>query len=176
VGRSFTIAALSLAGCGLFPDLSGLSGDASIDASSADVIVDVTTDAPSDAGIDTTAYADARISCEQRPCVEQFGETCCWFYGSQDTCVGADACAGFADLQCYGSAQCLAIGKPACCSTGVTTVCTDVATCNSVNGTILCDCVDDAGLTCDPNDNVCPGTTKCTGTTSFQGYPFKSCK
>ncbi|HEX4514889.1 MAG TPA: hypothetical protein VH054_15190 [Polyangiaceae bacterium] len=175
MGRSFTIAALSLVGCGLFPDLSTLGGaDASIDAP-IDSVADVSIDSPNDAGPDTSAYADVRIPCEERPCVGQVGETCCWFNSATDTCVAADACAGFADLECYGSIQCNAVGETTCCALTGNTICTDEATCNSLNGTPICDVVD-SGLSGDPNDNACPGTLTCTGTTTFEGYTWRSCK
>ena len=162
--RSFTIAAIVLAGCGLFPDLSTLQGG---DASTADV----SSDSPADA----SAYADVRIHCQQRPCVGQIGETCCWFTAATDTCVSADACAGYADLACYGTMQCLAVGKSACCATGANTVCTDVATCNTFGGTVLCD-RGDGGSFGDPSDDTCPSPLACTGTTTFEGYSWRSCQ
>jgi hypothetical protein len=177
VGRFFVItAAVALGACGLFPDLSTLEGsDASIDAP---VVEASPSDAsPTDVAIDVSAYADVRITCEERPCIGQIGEICCWFNNAQDTCVTADACAGFATLECYGTIQCLAVGKTACCATGggTKTICTDAPSCTSGGGTILCD-RDDAGTFGDPSDNTCPSGLACTGTTSFQGYGWRSCK
>jgi hypothetical protein len=167
VGRfPFVIAAVVLSACGLFPDLSVLEG--------ADASVDAPSDAVTDAGIDASAYADVRIACQERPCVGQIGETCCWFNSATDTCVAADACTGFADLECYGTAQCLAVGKTACCAGDASTVCTDVATCSASLGTVLCD-RPDSGSFGDPTDNACPGTLTCTGTTTFEGYTWRSC-
>ncbi len=176
MARIFRIAAVALTGCGLFPDLSVLEGaDASIDAP-VDAVADVSSDSPSDAGPDTSAYADVRIPCQERPCVGQIGETCCWFSSATDTCLAVDACTGFAYLECYGSIQCLAVGKTTCCDLPTKTICTDEATCASLNGSVICDNVADASIPGDPTDNTCPGTTKCTGTTTFEGYPWRACK
>ena len=117
-----------------------------------------------------------RLGCEQRPYVVQQGETCCWFYGSQDTCVTADACAGFADLACYGSIECLAVGQTTCCATATKTTCTDLATCQKAGGTALCDRNVDASDFGNAANTGCPGTLACTGTTSFNGYAWRKCQ
>lgn len=173
VGIAFGASTLCAA-CGLFPDFGGLSSDASLIDSS---LIDSSAESgPSDAG----AYGDVRIPCQARPCLPQSGERCCWFSKTTDQCLGPDQpCNGEATFNCFGTIQCLAVGKTACCLTvadaAPVTTCTDVDSCAKASGAVICDRPFDASFG-DPTDNQCPSGLSCSGLTKIVGYDWRKCQ